>query len=182
MPAYGLVPDSPLFYYGSKVRRRVQKSLKNKGLNLRPRNIQVSIKFNKLVVYKPILEFELNHRLGTVGRHLHKTANRITQLAKLQVGKKTGRLARSIKFEHIGKNALGPAVKIGAYTHYALLHHRGTKPHLITPKTPTGNLVFRKSSKVIVTKVVRHPGTRPNRYLTDPMRTVVRQQRRSLRA
>ncbi len=182
MPAYGLIPDSPLFYYGSKVRRGIQKSFGNKGLNLRPRNIEVSIQFKRLVVYKPILNFELNHRFGTVGRHLHRTANRITQLAKLQVGKKTGRLKRSISFEHIAKNALGPGVKVGAYTPYALLHHRGTKPHIITPNKPGGTLVFRKGSKIISTTVVRHPGTRPNQYLTDPMRTVIRQQRRSLRA
>ncbi len=166
MPAYGLIPDSPLFYFGGKLRRGISRSFRNKGLNLRPRNIQVSIQFKKLVVYKPILEFELNHRYGTVGRHLHRTANRITQLAKLQVGKKTGRLMRSIQFEH----------------NYALLHHRGTKPHIITPNKPGGTLVFRSGSKIVRTPIVRHPGTRPNHYLTDPMRTVIRQQRRSLRA
>ena len=182
MPAYGLITDSPIFYYGSKLRKGLSKKFRNKGLNLRPRNIQVSIRFEKLVVYKPILEFELNHSYGTVGRHLHRTANKITQLARLQVGKKTGRLMRSIKFEHLAKNALGPGVKVGAYTHYALLHHRGTKPHIITPNKPGGTLVFRSGSKIVRTPMVRHPGTRPNRYLTDPMTTVIRQQRRTLRA
>ena len=182
MPAYGLIPDRPLLYWGGKVRKRVARGFRGKGLNLNPRNIQVSIKFNKLVIYKPILEFELNHPHGTVGRHLHRTANRISQLAKLQVGKKTGRLMRSIKFEHIAKNPLGPGVKVGAYTHYALLHHRGTKPHIITANKPGGNLVFRSGSRIVRTPIVRHPGTRGNPYLTDPMRTVIRQQRRSLRA
>ena len=182
MPAYGLIPDSPLFYFGGKLRKGLGRSFRNKGLNLRPRNIQVSIKLEKLVIYRPILEFELNHRHGTVGRHLHKTANKITQLAKLQVGKKTGRLMNSIQFEHMAKNALGPGIKVGAYTDYALLHHRGTKPHIITPNKPGGTLVFRSGSRIVRTPIVRHPGTRPNHYLTDPMRTVIRQQRRSLRA
>lgn len=133
----------------------------------------MSITFGKLVLYKPIVNFEFNDNFGMVGRHLHKTGNRITQLAKLQVGKKTGRLARSIKFEHIARTPVGPGIKVGAYTPYALLHHQGTRPHLIMPNKPGGNLVFMKGSRVIHTKIVRHPGTRPNRYLTDSVRKVL---------
>lgn len=181
MPAYGIIPDSPLITGASKLYKRAAKSLRGKGLNLKPRNMIVSMKFGKLVVYKPILNFELNHRYGLVGKHLHKTANHITQLAKLQVGKKTGALRASIRFEHIAKNAIGPAVKVGAYKHYALLHHQGTRPHLITPNKPGGTLIFTKGARVIQTKVVRHPGTRKNEYLTTPMRTVVRAQARRLR-
>jgi hypothetical protein len=181
MPAYGLIPDSPWITAAGKVYKGASKDFRNNGLNLRPKNMQVSMTFGKLVVYKPILNFELNHNFGTVGRHLHQTANRITQLARLQVGKKTGKLMRSIKFQHIPRNVTGPGVKIGAYTHYALMHHQGTKPHIITPSKPGGNLVFMKGSRVIHTQIVRHPGTRPNKYLTTPMATVVRAQRRSLR-
>lgn len=181
MPAYGLIPDSPWVTGASKIYKNAAKEFSRKGLNLRPRNMQVNMTFGKLVVYKPILNFELNHNFGLVGRHLHKTANRITQLAKLQVGKKTGSLMRSIRFQHMAANATGPGVKIGAYTHYALLHHQGTKPHIITPNKPGGNLVFRKGSRVIHTQIVRHPGTRANTYLTTPMRTVVGSQKRSLR-
>jgi hypothetical protein len=180
MPAFGLIPDSPVITGASKVYKRAAKAFRGKGLNLKPRNIKVSMTFGRLVVYKPILEFELNHRYGTVGRHLHRTANQISQLARIQVGKKTGRLRNSIRFEHLPKNGIGPGVKVGAYTHYARLHHDGTRPHLITPNKPGGNLVFRKGSTIIHTKVVRHPGTKANRYLTDPMRTVIRGQRRSL--
>ncbi len=182
MPAYGLIPDSPLFYFGGKVRRGISRSLGNKGLNLKPRNLQASITFQKLVIYKPILNFELNHRYGTVGRHLNRTANKITQLAKLQVGKKTGTLMRSIRFQHLPKNIVGPGIKVGAYTSYALLHHRGTKPHIITPNKPGGTLIFRSGSRIVRTALVRHPGTRANKYLTDPMHKVIREQRRSLRS
>ena len=62
------------------------------------------------------------------------------------------------------------AVKIGTYTEYALMHHQGTRPHIITPNKPGGNLVFMKGSRVIHTKMVMHPGTRANRYLTDQLR------------
>jgi len=170
--AYGLgalVPDSirVISYYGKRAMRRRG----SVGLNLFPGG--VSLKFSKLVIYKPILNFELNHSHGTVGRHLHRTANRITQLAKLQVGKKTGKLRASIRFQHITRSSLGPRVKVGGYTRYALMHHEGTRPHIITPNKPGGNLIFMKGSRVIVSKVVRHPGTRPNRYLTIPMKRVV---------
>ncbi len=181
MPAYGLIPDSPVITGASKLYKSAAKKLRNKGLNLKPRNIKVSMQFGKLVVYKAILNFELNHRYGTVGKHLHRTANQITQLARLQVGKKTGALRNSIRFEHIAKNPLGPGVKVGAYKHYALVHHQGTRPHLITPNKPGGTLVFSKGSRIIQTKVVRHPGTKKNEYLTNPMRKVVRSQVRSLR-
>jgi hypothetical protein len=174
MPAYGLIPDSPALYFGQKAWRKYSRGLKGRGLDLKPRNIQVSIKFHRLVIYKPVLNFELNSNFGIVGRHLHKTANRITQLARLQVGKKTGKLASSIRFEHMPRTPLGPAIKVGAYTSYALLHHQGTRPHIITPNKPGGNLVFMRGSRVVHTRIVRHPGTKPNRYLTTPMRTVIR--------
>lgn len=177
------LPDSFLLTSALRFRRDLRRGLgRRSSLNLNPRNIQVSIQFKKLVVYKPILNFVLNHPQGTVGRHLHRTANKISQLAKLQVGKKTGRLMRSIQFEHLPKNTLGPGIKVGAYTDYALLHHRGTRPHIITPNKPGGTLVFRSGARIVRTPIVRHPGTRPNPYLTTPMRTVIRQQRRSLRA
>jgi hypothetical protein len=175
MPAYGLIPDSPWIYYGGKALRAVKKSRRSAGLDLYPRGL--SLKFSKLVIYKPILNFELNHSHGIVGRHLHRTANHITQLAKLQVGKKTGKLAKSIRFEHIGRSVLGPRVKVGGYTTYAMAHHQGTRPRIIKPKNPGGVLIFRKGPRVITTKLVRHPGTKPNRYLTDPMRRVVLSQR-----
>lgn len=133
----------------------------------------ISVSSVKLVLYRPIINFELNSNSGMVGRHLHRTGNRISQLAKLQVGKKTGRLAKSIKFEHISRTPLGPGIKVGGYTPYALLHHQGTRPHLIVPTRPGGSLVFRKGSRIVHTKIVRHPGTKPNRYLTDSVRKVL---------
>lgn len=158
-------------YYAAKLARGLRGNRRSAGLNLMPRGF--NFKFRRLVIYKPILNFELNHSHGTVGRMLHRTGNRITQLAKLQVGKKTGRLKNSIRFQHIRRSVLGPRVKVGAYTKYALAHHQGTRPHIITPRKPGGTLIFRKGPRIIATKVVRHPGTRPNRYLTVPMVRVV---------
>lgn len=169
----GLIPDSPWIYYGGKALKATKGrgGRRSGGLNLSPRGFNMTL--SKVILYRPILNFELNHSFGIVGRHLHRTANRIAQLARLQVGKKTGKLKSSIKFEHIRPVARGPRVKVGAYTTYAMAHHQGTKPRIITPNKPGGTLVFRKGPRIITTKVVRHPGTRPNKYLTSPMRQVV---------
>lgn len=129
-------------------------------------------KLVNVVLYKPILQFELRHHYGMVGRHLHKIGNRIQQRAKRQVGVKTGALRSSIRMRHV-KIRGEAAVKIGAYTNYALLHHRGTRPHVITPNPPRQALVFRSGARIVHAKVVNHPGTRPNRYLTDQLRKEV---------
>lgn len=121
---------------------------------------------------KPIIQFELKHNYGMVGRHLHKIGNRIQQRAKRQVGVKTGALRASIRMKHV-KVRGEAAVKIGGYTDYALIHHRGTRPHTITPNPPRKALVFRSGARIVHAKVVNHPGTRPNRYLTDQLRKEV---------
>jgi hypothetical protein len=91
----------------------------------------------------------------------------VLTLARRQVGKKTGVLAGSIKMDH--KSTIrGQELKIGSTNKIAYLHHEGTKPHLITPKDAP-QLVFFSKGRVIRTQLVRHPGTKPNRYLTDQM-------------
>ena len=61
-----------------------------------------------------------------------------------------------------------PMVLVGSDSPIALLHHEGTRPHVIIPRTakmlrfyPTGGNGF------IYAKKVNHPGTKPNRFLTD---------------
>lgn len=125
-----------------------------------------------LVLYKPIIQFELRGRYGMVDQHLNRIGNRVIQRARRQAGVQTGKLRSSMRLTHVSVNREA-AVKIGAYTNYALMHHQGTRPHLIVPTRPGGTLVFRKGSRVIHTKVVNHPGTKPNRYLTDQLRISV---------
>lgn len=38
---------------------------------------------------------------------------------------------------------------------------------MIAPRNPGGKLIFAKGSKVIMTSMVRHPGTKPNKYLSN---------------
>jgi hypothetical protein len=123
--------------------------------------------FSKLNLYRPILKSYLNGRTGPIWRQLDVRGRLIVTLAKKQVGKKTGALANSIKMEH--KSTIrGQELKIGSSNKIAYLHHEGTRPHLIVPKDAP-QLVFFSKGRIIRTQLVRHPGTKPNRYLTDQM-------------
>lgn len=93
--------------------------------------------------------------------------------AKRQVGVKTGALRKNIRATHLG-NYTGQYVTVGATLHYAYAHHEGTRPHLIRPTAVDGKLIFRAGSRVIMTTMVRHPGTKPNRYLSDQIRHFAR--------
>ncbi len=61
-----------------------------------------------------------------------------------------------------------PTVMVGSEDDIAAFHHEGTDPHVIR-----GNplLVFwsAKAGRVIYTRQVNHPGTKPNRFLVDAL-------------
>jgi hypothetical protein len=57
-------------------------------------------------------------------------------------------------------------IKIGANSPHAMVHHQGTRPHLIRGKDQQ-MLRFKKGSRIIYTRQVMHPGTKANKYLTD---------------
>ena len=74
---------------------------------------------------------------------------------------KTGKLARSIviDFDEEGE------AKIQALAPYAKFVVEGTRPHKIYPVS-SSVLVFKaKSGDLVFTKLVRHPGTKPNPFL-----------------
>ena len=120
----------------------------------------------KVVFNKPAMDEMLKSPSGMVGRYIAERARRIVIAAKMQAGVKTGRLKNSIHMRHMRGGPAGQYVMVGSNLHYALLHHEGTKPHLIVPNRSTV-LRFSSGGRVIYTHAVRHPGTRPNRYLTD---------------
>jgi hypothetical protein len=95
----------------------------------------------------------------------------ITVAAKAQVGVRTGALRASIHMRHL-RDSRGQYVKIGSGLDYALLHHNGTRPHIIRPDRAKV-LRFVRGGKVIFAHSVRHPGTKANRYLTDNLKLVV---------
>ena len=118
------------------------------------------------VIFRPrAIDFLLNDPYGPVGRYLFVRGRAIMAAAKGQVGVKTGRLKASIHMRQ-ERAPLGQVLRVGSPLSYALMHHEGTRPHIITPNKAQV-LRFTSGGRVIYTHAVKHPGTRPNRYLTD---------------
>jgi hypothetical protein len=110
---------------------------------------------------------------GAIGRYLIRQGRLIEAGARRQVGVRTGALRASIHLRHFA-DPRGQFVRIGSDLSYARLHHEGSKPHLIVPKQKGGLLKFQTKGRTVFTHMVRHPGTPPNRYLTDNMRRIIR--------
>jgi hypothetical protein len=118
------------------------------------------------------VEKVLNSEGGLVGRHLRLKGQQIINLAKSQAGKRTGALRASIHITKRGRNLPGQYIQVGSYLPYALMHHQGTRPRVIIPQKRRVLRFFVKGV-MIFRPVVLHPGTRPNRYLTDSLRKVI---------
>jgi hypothetical protein len=114
------------------------------------------------------IKFLTTDRRGSVGRYLIRRAIFVTAKAKSQVNSRTGALRKSIGWT-FGVGLLGPNVRIGSDLSYARLHHEGSRPHVITPNKRQA-LKFSSKGAVIFAQRVLHPGTKPNRYLTDNLR------------
>jgi hypothetical protein len=122
------------------------------------------------IPYKPVLDHFLNSPSGDVGGYMRSVGLRITAAAKAQVGVRTGALRASIHMRHF-RDTRGQYVRIGSSHPYARMHHDGTDPHLITPNKAQ-KLRFVSKGFLVYTHLVRHPGTKPNRYLTDNLKLV----------
>jgi hypothetical protein len=125
-----------------------------------------------LVFTKDALGFEkeFNSATGMVGRDLRARARKVERAAKVQVGKDTRNLHRLIRTD-VHPGPLGPTAEVGVTVEpligYAYFHHEGTRPHIIAAK-PGQHLRFRGRGGAMVTVTsVRHPGTKPNKYLSD---------------
>lgn len=110
---------------------------------------------------------------GLVYPHIEGKTRRVTTLSKRQVGKDTRALVRSIGYTMEIRSVGGVTGKVTAADKKAIMHHNGTKPHIIVPKRATA-LRFKYRGRIVYRQLVRHPGTQPNRFLTDPLRTVIR--------
>lgn len=124
----------------------------------------------RVVFRKPVLDFYLNSPAGQVGRHMQRKALMVVMKARMQVGKRTGALQASIHYRH-SRDGLGQFFTVGSPLSYALLHHEGTRPHIIVANRAQ-QLRFTAGSRVVYTRAVMHPGTRPNRFLSDNLSVV----------
>jgi phage gpG-like protein len=104
--------------------------------------------------------------------HMRKRGLRAKQVAKRMAGKKTGALKASITLDM--RMRYGAAVaRVGSSLPYAMLHHTGTRPHIIVPRRKP-LLVFKIGRRTIRTKLVKHPGTAPNNYLRVALEVAAR--------
>lgn len=110
-------------------------------------------------------------------RDMMRKGEVLQQLAKHQIplghihgGGGYGNLRDSVVKRVFADTAGGgmPRVVVGSGHPIALIHHEGTRPHLIRPRYKKV-LRFPGHSRTgwVFAKLVRHPGTKPNRYLTD---------------
>ena len=169
MPLFGIVNDSPFIFLGQRLARRIGRArigaLDRVPIARTSRTIKVNFSGATVVFRRGPLDNLLNSPRGEVGRYLFERGTRILIAAKGQVGVKTGRLKASINMRQY-RSVGGQSLKIGSPLDYALIHHEGTRPHIITPDTAEV-LRFSSRGRIVYTRVVRHPGTKPNKYLAD---------------
>lgn len=125
----------------------------------------------RFVVNKPVWGYEFESTKGMVADHLRKVSKRLVRLAKAQVGVDTGMLKRSINYS-IVKRGKGITAVVGSQNRIAYLHHEGTSAHIIRPRRAK-TLRFAYRGRIVYTKLVHHPGTKPNKYLTDNLGKVI---------
>lgn len=123
---------------------------------------QITLNIDRLA-----LDHTINNPQGEVGQWLKKRGRMMMMAAKAQVPLGTGKLRASIKMIH-GRNGLGQYIDIGSNLNYALYVHEGTRPHEIVPEQAKV-LRFSGGGRVVYTHKVEHPGTRPNKYLSDQL-------------
>lgn len=133
---------------------------------------RINLELKRVRIYNHKLRMELNTPAGELWRKLEKRAIIAQAGAKAQVGVRTGALKSSIYKRHLG-NATGQYIVIGSSRRYALAHHEGTRPHVITA-SPGGKLKFVKNGKQIFTSQVNHPGTKPNPYLRNQLKHFIK--------
>lgn len=168
MPAGGLIPDSPWIYAGQRLGGFLRSS-GSRGLRGGGRSY-FHYKVTNVVIYTEKLRIYLNTQAGPLWGYLHVRGQKAVDGAKRMVGVRTGALRKSIHMKHLG-NVTGQYLWIGSQKNYALAHHNGTAPHIITPNPPNTKLVFMgRGGRVIATPRVMHPGNKPNPYLTTQLR------------
>lgn len=108
---------------------------------------------------------------GEVGQYLRKQSRILAAYARRQAGVDTGALRASINYRVV-RDSRGLVAFVGSDNRVAFMHHQGTRPHIIMPNRAK-TLRFYSRGRIVYAQVVRHPGTKPNRYLTDNLRRVI---------
>lgn len=109
---------------------------------------------------------------GPIGRDLNRRLRTVEFRARATAGVRTGNLRRSMTTER-KRVRNGLEGRVGSPVKYAQLHHEGTRAHVIVPRKAKA-LRFMVGGRVVFASRVRHPGTRPNPYLTRWLQEAVR--------
>ena len=121
--------------------------------------------------YDSVLDNFLNNPNGEVGRFLKDKGNEILTVARARVGVRTGKLRTSLHMRHM-RDPRGQHIWVGSSLDYALAHHEGTGPRVITPKS--GKMLrFVSRGQVVYAHSVNHPGTKANRYLSEALKAKI---------
>lgn len=120
------------------------------------------------VKYYSNFDHFLNAPTGEVGQNLRKRGKYIITKAKAQVGVDTGRLRSSIHMIHTRAGS-EQVLWIGSRERHALLHHEGTRAHMVVPRSQQ-ILRYGTQGRVVYSRSVKHPGTKANHYLSDQLR------------
>lgn len=162
MPAYGLIHDSPVITAFQKLSRSGGSGSSRSYLYFKVVDVKVyRANLNKFLL--------TNTGERDLWRYMEIRGQKAVLGAKAKVGVKTGSLRDSIHMRHTSTSR-GQQLWIGSDKSYAYVHHQGTRPHAILPKTPGGVLRFSSRGKMVVTTAVMHPGTRANPYLSSQLR------------
>ncbi|UVG35128.1 hypothetical protein SEA_CECE_77 [Microbacterium phage Cece] len=111
------------------------------------------------------MSYTLFSHTGPVGRHLHGVGRRIVRAAQAQVGKDTLQLMHSIRYD-VDMARGRPTLTVSANDPIAYIHHEGTRPHAIQARNGQA-MRFSSTGRIVYARTVMHPGTPPNRYLSD---------------
>ena len=132
----------------------------------------IGMDLGKVEIYQIPFDFTFNSPTGSpVGRFMRTRTIEAANMARAQVGVRSGRLKAAITWE-LDRKGPGRQIRarIGTLRQrgrgYSLYHHTGTKAHVI--KSKRGRyMTFTVNGSRVTTRLVNHPGTRENHYLTD---------------
>jgi hypothetical protein len=110
---------------------------------------------------------------GEVGSDIDRRGSRVLQAARRQVGVRTGTLRSNLHKEWIQEPGGDVGQRVGSNVSYSLMHHDGTRPHVIRARRATVLRYVNRRGEVVFAKQVMHPGTRPNRYLEDNLHLAI---------
>lgn len=124
---------------------------------------------------------------GPLARRLIEDGELVKQQAKVLVGvykppdaysaahraRRPGTLRDSIVKRFVVGGPEGFKVIVGSDDPIALIHHEGTRAHIIRPRVKPRLVFFwPRVGQVVAFGKVNHPGTQPNRYLVNALRVL----------